>query len=59
MRCHKSKFLIQIIVSNEHELIVDVIQGLSLSTASLVIFVLYRDFDLNQIVFSYEKVLRT
>ena len=32
----KSKFLIQIIVLDDHELIDHVIQGLSLSTASLV-----------------------
>ncbi len=36
----KSKFLIWIIVFDKHELIVHVIQGLSLSTASLVVHIL-------------------
>ena len=36
MRCPKSRFPIQIILFDEHELIIFVSQGLTLSTASLV-----------------------
>ena len=40
MRCPKSRFPIQIIVFDEVKIIIFVSQGLTLSTASLVFFVL-------------------
>ena len=47
MRCPKSRFPIRIIVFDEHELIIFVSQGLTLSTASLVeLLILQSKFEL-------------